>query len=263
MKVKLFYSTFLKDEIEKLNLKEIIKKKFEVMDDLEKVDFCISLGGDGSVLYSVQFNKPVLGVSVKNDGSAGAMCIVDSADLEDAIEKIKSGDYTIEKRAKIEAEINGKYFGEALNDFYLIRDPWFDETIRYEVKSDSLHFIDKADGVIVCTPIGLTAYNRSALLGSIFYSRKVNINDVLEDKIIAVTPICSTLMEKQRIVRINSTVKVKPIRCTNAILKGDGIKKMRINVGDEILIRRGRNDAEFIVPAGFKKPQQQLLENLF
>jgi NAD+ kinase len=261
MKTKIVYSKFIEDEVKKLNLIDRIRKKLEVVEKVEDADLCISLGGDGSVLYSAQYEVPILGVNVKKE-SIGAMCIVDTKNMEDALEKIRKGDYMINERMKIEALINHKYFCEALNDFYLFRNPFFDETIRYKVKSNGINFEDKADGVIVCTSMGLTAYNRSALLGKIFQNGNAIIDKILNDKIMAITPICSTLMEKQRVIDINSNVQIKPLRCNEAIFKGDGINKMKVKVGDEITIKKSKNTVEFVVPFGYKVPQQEILENI-
>ncbi len=131
----------------------------------EGADCILSLGGDGTMLFSIRavgdHGIPVFGINV---GSLGFLTEIMPEDIPSELEKLKNGKYTIEERMALEANIvgteKGKYY--ALNDIVLDRG----ETIRL-IKLDlyrNNQFVCpyNADGLIISTPTGSTAYNLAA-----------------------------------------------------------------------------------------------------
>ena len=133
----------------------------------ENADFLIVLGGDGTILRAarkaVGYELPILGVNI---GTLGYLADVERNDAYEAIEKILDYDYKIEKRMMLEAAIEGdngvREKFSVLNEV-VVSSSVFSKMIeiKTEVNGD---FLDsyRADGIIVATPTGSTAYNLSA-----------------------------------------------------------------------------------------------------
>jgi NAD+ kinase len=129
-------------------------------------DMVFSIGGDGTLLDTVAFVRnsgiPVLGINL---GRLGFLSSIPRDEIIPAVEKVLSGDYTIEKRTLLKLESDRNLFGEfryALNDLTVTRK---DSTALIVVKVyvDGV-FLNSywADGLIVATPTGSTAYSLSS-----------------------------------------------------------------------------------------------------
>jgi NAD+ kinase len=129
---------------------------------IEKSDIVIVLGGDGSMLetahVAASLGKPFLGV---NYGKLGFLADVKESEIAERILMIEKGEYYIEERIMLEAEIGGiKIF--ALNDIVLDRG-YSQRVLKASVSINGKFFTTyTSDGVIVSTPTGSTAYNMSA-----------------------------------------------------------------------------------------------------
>lgn len=130
-------------------------------------DIVLSLGGDGTFLRAVQkaapFQIPVLGINL---GTLGYLTEVEGSSLRKALDRIAMGDYTIEKRMMIKGTLirEGKEFTSvnALNDIYIYRN-LYSQMIDIKAYIDRERVaVSKADGLIVATPTGSTAYSLSA-----------------------------------------------------------------------------------------------------
>ena len=129
----------------------------------------MSLGGDGSMLRTVELVAPegvaILGVNL---GQLGYLTEVEPAGLLDAVERTLSGDHEVEERMLLEVRVDRRASDAteppmlALNDAVIGKTPT-GHTVRIEVAIDDEPFTPyAADGVIVATPTGSTAYNLSA-----------------------------------------------------------------------------------------------------
>lgn len=131
-----------------------------------KLDVIIVLGGDGTILntsrHTYKYSIPILGI---NMGHLGFLAQVDSLSIDVAIKSLFDGDYTIEDRTMIECSYHedGKtrtYSG--LNDVLLYK-ALSSRIQKYEIFiNDKFYNTFDADGIIVCTSTGSTAYNLSA-----------------------------------------------------------------------------------------------------
>ena len=129
------------------------------------VEFAVSLGGDGTMLRTVEFvlaaRVPVLGVNL---GRMGYLTAVEPAGIEQAFERMLAGDYLVEERMALEVELTGSCPGRfmALNDAIVERTAP-GHTIQVAVEIAGRPFLTYvADGILVSTPTGSTAYNLSA-----------------------------------------------------------------------------------------------------
>lgn len=142
--------------------KSMQAKIFELEDFDNNIDLAISIGGDGTLLrtarYYSDFSIPVFGINI---GHLGFLSQVKSEQTEEAVSQIINSQYRIEDRIMLEANAVGeKLF--ALNDI-VIKGCTFSRTVRYSVFiNEKLVCEYLADGVIISTPTGSTAYNLSA-----------------------------------------------------------------------------------------------------
>jgi NAD+ kinase len=130
-------------------------------------DLVISLGGDGSMLRAAQFahsaNVPLLGINL---GALGYLTEAECGEEREAIERILSGRYFLEERLMLSCDAttdSGARLGfVGLNEVLVERATRY-RVVRLRVTIDGQHFADfNADGVIVATPTGSTAYALSA-----------------------------------------------------------------------------------------------------
>lgn len=128
-------------------------------------DFVMSMGGDGTFLKAASRvcdkGIPVLGV---NTGRLGFLADTGSDEIEECIAQLHRGEYTLEPRKTIQVEVENATLGGspfALNDVAILKgDDASMITIHAEVNGE--HFTTyRADGLIVSTPTGSTAYSLS------------------------------------------------------------------------------------------------------
>ena len=130
-----------------------------------KADFAVSMGGDGTLLKTASRVRdkqiPILGV---NMGRLGFLADVSAKDIEETFDAIYRGNYSVEDRALIHVETNGEPvegYECALNDVAILkRDSASMISIRATINGEYLTTY-QADGVIVSTPTGSTAYSLS------------------------------------------------------------------------------------------------------
>lgn len=205
-------------------------------------DVVITIGGDGTIIryakIAAQYNKPVLGI---NAGRMGYLANLEQNELN-LISKLKSNDYFTERRMmlSITAVENGKPIGEytALNDA-VITSGFISRIIDVSatVAGDSISY--RADGLIVSTPTGSTAYSMSAG-GPI-------IDPLMQS--MCITPICShSLAAKPILMGANNTIKLKAFskKRTEIFLTIDGRKVCAVKPYTEIYIKKSTDFVRLI-----------------
>jgi NAD+ kinase len=133
--------------------------------DAGNTDFFISIGGDGTILNSLEIIRqhavPVVGI---NTGRLGFLAGVASADADKLLAQLHNGAFTIDKRTLLELNSNKNMFGGvkyALNDFVLHKkDSSSMITIHTYINGEFLNSY-WSDGLIISTPTGSTGYNLS------------------------------------------------------------------------------------------------------
>lgn len=160
----LIYESFYKFIKQKIELKGNIRT-FLSHSDLDKsVNYMLSVGGDGTFLETLTFirNKgiPVLGI---NTGRLGFLANVAKTEIKQAIEALAGKKYKTEERALLQLSSPANIFGEvnyALNELTIFKDSLSMITIHSYVNGDYLNSYF-ADGLIIATPTGSTAYSLS------------------------------------------------------------------------------------------------------
>lgn len=129
------------------------------------IDMAISIGGDGTFLKSVSYVRssgvPILGI---NTGRLGFLADTNTADFERTLDKVQKKDFILEKRSLIEVETEENIFGNrnlALNELAVHRkDTASMITVEAHLGGEYLNSY-WADGLLVGTPTGSTAYSLS------------------------------------------------------------------------------------------------------
>ncbi len=209
------------------------------------VDLIVVLGGDGTMISTARLTGEretlVLGI---NYGSLGYLTEFRIEEMFPALEEILAGNYEVDRRVMLEAEHrrDDKILdtGRVLNDV-VINKAALARIIEIEVWLDRL-FVNnfRADGLIISTPTGSTAYNLSAG-GPIIYP---SMNAVV------ITPICPFTLTNRPIV-IPDTAEIN-LRLKNesdgVILTLDGQIGYSMQTGDCAIIRKSRTTLNLVQP---------------
>jgi NAD+ kinase len=129
---------------------------------IQSSDVVISVGGDGTLLRTARLvaglNKPILGI---NSGRLGFLANIPMHDIESALESTASGNFEVDTRFMLEAVTSDGAIHYALNEFLFSKGNT-GSMVRLTAWYDNL-LINRywADGIIVATPTGSTAYNMS------------------------------------------------------------------------------------------------------
>ncbi len=185
-------------------------------DDIGKeCDLILVLGGDGTLLSAVNTalnnNIPIAGVNL---GTRGFLTRFRSKNLEESLNDILSGKLELQERKLLETSQRGKIY-RALNDI-IIKNSELARIINVQIKiNNKLITKFRADGLIVSTPTGSTAYSLSA--GGPIISPEING--------IIITPVCPlTLNFRPLIVPDNAEISIKINNPNKVMVTIDGQK---------------------------------------
>ncbi len=138
------------------------------LEDPSQLDGLVTLGGDGTLLRGARFldgrDIPILGVNL---GRLGFLTSCQSGDFDAALRNLASGDYVAQPRMALSARAidpagQARKQWRALNDFVLHKGG-FARVVRLNVFVDDESIGSyAADGIVICTPTGSTAYSLSA-----------------------------------------------------------------------------------------------------
>jgi NAD+ kinase len=233
--------TYLTEKGQNVILDDQAASLIEVVpDDVERVktekeasklaDFIVAIGGDGTILRAAQLVKksgrPILGV---NSGRLGFLADTRVEELESALDNVINGNWTIDKRFMLQAQA-GHLVYHALNEFLFSKSGNI-SMITLEVYYNDI-LVNKylADGLIIATPTGSTAYNLSS--GGPIILPETNVMSIT-----AVSP--HTLTTRPLVLPADRTVRVKiSPRNREFIFSNDG-KICDIGTGNsEVTIRK-------------------------
>ena len=214
-------------------------------DDDFQADFVISMGGDGTFLKAASRVRekmiPILGV---NMGRLGFLADVSPGDIERCVEAIYQDDFSIENRALIKVETDGEPlegYDCALNDVAILkRDTASMISIHASINGDHLTTY-QADGLVVSTPTGSTAYSLSNG-GPII---------VPGTKVFAMTAVAPHSMNIRPIVLSDSseiTLTVES-RSHNFLIAIDG-RSEKCKEGTRLTLRRAPYDVKVVKRSG-------------
>lgn len=207
------------------------------------VDMALSIGGDGTLLgvcrrFTGQ-EVPVCGINL---GTLGFLADIETQELEARLGQILSGEYRIENRLLLAAYIRNnfgeKYLGNAINDV-VVSKGGVARMLRLGLYINGTHLMNyQADGLIVSSPTGSTAYSLSAG-GPI-------LNPTI--RALLLTPICAhTFQMRPLVVGENDEVRLEVANVhQDIVVTLDGQESFFIQPGDEIIVRKAKTTAHIV-----------------
>ncbi len=208
----------------------------------EPGDMVVALGGDGWMLHAgritAEAGVPVLGVNL---GRLGFLAEVQPTEWRSVLDRVCAGDYWIEQRMMLRTEVwrddQRLLSFDVLNDVVVSRGAVV-RPVRLETHIDGGWLTTYvADGLIIATPTGSTAY-ALAVGGPILPPDLKNI------LLIPVAPHLS--MERAIVLARGSTVTVIVHTEHEAVISGDGLIEQPLGDGDRIIVEAGPHSARFV-----------------
>ena len=203
----------------------------------KSVDFVVVIGGDGTILRVARsaaiFDTPILGI---NFGTLGYLADVEKINAIDAIEKVLNGDFTIENRMMLEPYVERGCVSHEINlalNEVCITNSVCSRMIKLSVEVNGEYFDTfRADGIIVSTPTGSTAYNLSA--GGPILSPHTEL--------MTITHICPhTLYARPFVIDGNDVVRIRVhSNYNNVQMSCDGQSTVQMKNDDVIVVKKSR-----------------------
>lgn len=197
-------------------------------------DVIIVLGGDGTILniarQSSQYGVPLFGINL---GHLGFLAEAEIGDMYMALDKIVKGDYSIQKRMMLEASVEDS--GDELKGLLALNDISITKAMQSRMIklsifiNDSFFELYSADGIIISSPTGSTAYSLSA--GGPIISPELNV--------LVITPICPHTLHNRSIV-VSDKDEVRIEICednTEVMLSVDGQNSYKLSTGKVVKVR--------------------------
>ncbi len=197
-------------------------------------DIVLVLGGDGTILniarQSSKFQVPLFGINL---GHLGFLAEAEISEMYLSLDKLISGDYFIEKRMMLEASVDSSELCmkelTALNDISVIKG-MHARMVSFSIFiNDSFFELYSADGVVISSPTGSTAYSLSA--GGPIVSPEL--------KVLIITPICPhTLHNRPIVVSEKDVVRIEVCEDNPEImLSVDGQDSYKLSPGMVVRIK--------------------------
>jgi NAD+ kinase len=208
-----------------------------VEEDGEGPDIVIAVGGDGTVLAAAQralaHDVPLLGFNL---GTMGFLAEAEPEDLEWVLERLLSGDYDLAERMTIRATVAGET-ATGVNDV-VVEKVDSQRLIHLDVAVDGERFVTyRADGLIVATPTGSTAYSFSA--------RGPLVDPVLNAMIL--TPVAAhSLFDRTLVLPAGSRLSIVVQRDRPVNVTVDKIDMGHLTAGLTVDIEQGERPARFV-----------------
>jgi NAD+ kinase len=230
-------------------IREFVSRRgCEVVSEAASADLAVVVGGDGTMLAAardlVRSRVPLVGI---NQGRVGFMTDIGHDDMLAGLQAILDGQYTLEERAVLDAEIlrGSKSILRtiALNEAAVSRGAQ-GRLIEFGLSIDG-EFIYKlrGDGVIVATPTGSTAYALSAQ-GPILHPAVPAV---------ALVPLAPhTLSARPVSVSDRSVIEIEILHAQDARAHFDGVLKHDMAEGDRLVLRRSSDMVRFVHPPGYR-----------
>ncbi len=206
----------------------------------QECDILVTLGGDGTLLSAVRrshhVDLPVLGVHA---GKLGFLADIDPEECEDFIKLLVKGEYRVDKRLMLEAEMTTKKGTQkliAFNDIVITR-PSISKMIHLDAYVEGKLFNTYfGDGLIMCTPTGSTAYNLSSG-GPVLYPMT---------QAFIMTPICPHSLTQRPVVLPGHLEISLKTHDEQAVISIDGQEKYEFNSEDVIKVKVSSHTAKLI-----------------
>ncbi|MGC8773908.1 MAG: NAD(+)/NADH kinase [Chlorobaculum sp.] len=205
--------------------------KWEEKADLSQhCDAFVALGGDGTLLLASHYSrsKPVVGINV---GDLGFLTEFSPDEMWMAMDHLVSGNYSIHTRSQLEATLESGELLTSLNDVIFEKGSAARRLPAFTILlDDEMLGSYRADGIIIATSTGSTAYSMSA--GGPIIAPKSNV--------FVITPICPHMLTVRPIViSDDKTIKISVDSQSGEFpLKMDGIQKKLLAPGEVVTVKK-------------------------
>ena len=214
----------------------------EELDAQTEIDALLTLGGDGTLLRGAKLlggrSVPIIGVNL---GRLGFLTSCSAQDVESSLRRFQAGDFTAESRMTLTARTDGRAGEEewlALNDFVLHKGG-FARVVRLSISIDGEQIgAYAADGIVIATPTGSTAYSLSAG-GPIVAPRLESI---------VITPISAhTLGVRPLVVHAEAEIVLQAEDGPDELLLTvDGQGGTEVARGEQLIVRRSKFPVQLV-----------------
>ena len=231
----------IRDEADDADLRECACDPEKLASDL---DLAVSLGGDGTMLRTVELvsgeGVPVLGVNV---GRLGYLTELEPAQLPDALERFLAGEFGVEERMTLAVQVASPSGSAPSGTFLALNEAVIEKaasghTIHAALYINARFFTTyAADGLIIATPTGSTAYAFS-VRGPIVSPRQ---------RALIVTPVSAhMLFDRSLVLDESETVRIELTDDRPAMLTIDGRELGTMTSGDAFTCSAGPHPARFV-----------------
>lgn len=206
--------------------------------DPKKIDFLIAMGGDGTILRLTHkyahLDAPILGINL---GHLGFMADIPTSDIYPSLTDLLAGAYTVEHRLMIEGS-HGHNHLHAVNDIVIHRSGNY-SLIELAIEVDGTYvntFV--ADGIIIATPNGSTAYSLAA--GGPILSPSLDA--------IVITPICPhTISNRPIVLTADREIQIKYLSSYDPVeVRGDGLASFSIATQDTLKVKKSKSSFKLV-----------------
>jgi len=226
----------ISESLDDINFNINYKQLAEPVFDFD-CDMAIILGGDGTLLRAQSKMKPEIPIFGINMGTVGFLTEIEAKDTFEALDEILKGNYYKEKRTRLMVSHENNHF-TAMNEVVVMTDkPAKMQHFEIQVDGEIIEEV-RADGLIISTPSGSTAYSMSA--GGPIVDPKVGGFIII--------PICPyKLGARPFVVSDNSEITVKLLKKgKTAVFVMDGQINEEAKYEEEIKFKKYDKDAHFI-----------------
>ena len=239
---KLNSYAFMEKSLEETFGKNEIVSYFEDENAINQVDAVISVGGDGSFInaakIATEYDKPIICI---NAGKLAYLACLEANEMS-LLKNVVDGSYITEKRMMLDVSIVDKtgeilYHSSCINDAVLSRSGSI-RIMKLSALCNGTPLIEyMADGAIVSTPTGSTAYSLSAG-GPI-------VEPCVES--ILLTPVCShSVFSRSIVLGGNSLLELSHDNSGEAIISCDGQAAVLVTDSAKVVVKKSHKSAEFI-----------------
>ena len=217
-------------------------KTVEDKSGLSGVEVLFVLGGDGTILgiasACAEAGVKIIGI---NYGHLGFLAEFEPEKLDEAVDLVRGGSYATQRRSMLEISYSGKTF-LALNDLVIQRSTFgthFSNTVNLHAEIDGATVDNfSADGIIVSTPTGSTAYSLAA--GGSVLTPDLNA--------FILTPVCAHSLHSRPVVfSDSSTLIINPVNASvPLVLNVDGKVVCEMNGRETVTVKKSARYVEFI-----------------
>jgi NAD+ kinase len=225
------------DEFARRLVAALAEREIEIGELGEPADMIIAVGGDGTMLAAVEqahrADIPVLGFNL---GTFGFLAAAQPDELETVADRLASGDFEIDHRMTVAATVDGTVY-HGVNDV-VIEKVDSQRLVELSVAVGDTHFSTyRADGLIVATPTGSTAYSFSA--GGPLVSPAVDA--------FVLTPVAAhSLFSRSILLPPEEALSITVNRDRTVKVSVDKQSLGQLSEGDRVEIARGERPAKFV-----------------